>query len=213
MSTVVWDISMSLDGYVTAEGVSAQLPMGAGGARLHEWAFHSRDDANGDLLRRSVADSGAFVCGRRTFDVALGSWGADGPSGPARLPLVVLTHRRPQDLPDGGAYHVVTGGLQEGLARARELAKDRQIAIMSADVGGQALQAGLVDEVCIHLVPVLLGAGTRLFDLPGAGQVTLAPPTVLQTPEATHLRYRVVRDDADAGDTADDGLGSGDPAD
>jgi dihydrofolate reductase len=193
VSKVVFDISMSVDGFVTAKGITSDEPMGAGGDRLHAWAFAEGSPRNRELLRASVATSGAFICGRRTYDLSLRWWKADGPTGPARLPLMVVTHQVPHHVPDDGVYRFVTTGVNDAVSAAREVAAGRAVAIMSADIGRQALRAGLVDEVAIHLVPVLLGGGTRLFDDPTGLPVDLGAPDVLETPEATHLTYRVDR--------------------
>jgi hypothetical protein len=99
MSKVIFDISMSLDGFVKATGSTPQEPMGKGGERLHEWAMGG-DTANGELLAAAVAEAGAFIGGRRTYDDSLRWWGADGPTGSARVPLVIVTHQAPEDAPE-----------------------------------------------------------------------------------------------------------------
>jgi dihydrofolate reductase len=108
--------------------------------------------------------------------------------------VFVVTHRAPTDDPPGGVYRFVTDGIGSALAQARTAAADKGVTVMGgADVGRQFIAAGLVDEISLHVVPVLFGAGTRLFDDVHKGHVTLEPLDVLSTPSATHLRYRVRR--------------------
>jgi dihydrofolate reductase len=100
MTKVIFDISMSLDGFVTASNVRPEEPMGDGGQRLHEWAF-GEDERNRELLTESMNFVGAIVAGRRTYDISVGWWGADGPAGPARVPVFVVTHAEPEEAPEG----------------------------------------------------------------------------------------------------------------
>ena len=135
--------------------------MGRGGEQLHEWAF------NGNERNRKVLDSvhglGAVIAGRRTYDLSIPWWGADGPTGELRVPVVVVTHSAPDDVPDGGVYTFVTGGIEEALDQAKAAAGDKGISVMGgASIGRQYLAAGLLDEIAINLVPVLLGGGRRL---------------------------------------------------
>jgi dihydrofolate reductase len=193
MSTVVLDISMSLDGFVTASNPSVEEPLGPGGQRLHEWVFGG-DEQSRELLERAASSVGAIISGRRNYDLAVPWWGPDGPGGPARLPVFVITHRAPAHDPHGGVYTFVTDGIDSALAQARAAAGGKIVAVMGgADIGRQFLRAGLLDEISIHLVPVLLGSGTRLFGDLESGHVRLAALDVISTPEATHLRYRVDR--------------------
>jgi dihydrofolate reductase len=193
MSKVIFDISMSLDGFVKATGSTPQEPMGKGGERLHEWAMGG-DTANGELLAAAVAEAGAFIGGRRTYDDSLRWWGADGPTGPARVPLVVVTHQTPDDEPEGGVYTFVTDGIESALRRAREIAGGKNIYVMGGpNVASQFISAGLVDEIGIHLVPVLFGEGSRLVDHIGNGHIQLEVLSVTDTPTATHLLYRIVK--------------------
>lgn len=192
MGRVIFDISMSLDGYVTAAEVTAEEPMGTGGQRLHAWAFAQDSGRDRALLAEALGEVGVFVAGRRTYDLSVPWWGADGPSGAARLPVFVVTHEVPEQPAQDGVYTFVTDGVASTIERAQKVAGDRAIAIMSADIGRQCLDLGLVDEVSIHLVPILLGGGTRFLDRPDAGQIELEPHTAVKTPEATHLTFAVV---------------------
>ena len=192
MGKVVYDISMSLDGFITAAGQTPLEPMGAGGQRLHDWAFGD-DERDREVLSTGLAGTGAVITGRRNFSDALPWWGADGPTGPARLPIVVLCHQIPADPPPpGGVYTFVTGGVEQALKQAREAAGDKDVTVMGgAETGRQFLAAGLVDEISIHLVPVVLGGGTPMFT--GGLPVELENISSLQTAAATHLRFRVRR--------------------
>ena len=190
MNRVIFDTSMSLDGFMTAANVTPDAPMGDGGERLVEWAFGS-DERNREFLERSVGSLGAVIAGRRTYDLSLPWWDADGPSGEARAPVFVVTHEAPAESPENGVYRFVTDGIESALAQAQAAAGDGIVCVMGgADLGRQYLRAGLLDEISIHLVPVLLGDGTRMFE---EIQADLVTAEVIQTPAATHLRYRVSR--------------------
>ncbi|QYG91146.1 dihydrofolate reductase [Iamia sp. SCSIO 61187] len=192
MGKVIYDMSVSLDGFVTAAGISADEPLGVGGAVLHDWAMGS-DPADAEALAAGSAGLGAIIAGRRTYDSSIRWWGPDGPTGPRRLPLFVVTHAVPDDGPDGSVYTFVTEGLDAALDRARDAAGEGDVAIMGGpDLGQQYLDRGLVDEVGLHVVPVLFGAGQRMFgDL--AQHLRLESVDVTPAPSATHLRYRIVR--------------------
>ncbi len=193
MSSVIFDMSMSLDGYIRAANPRPDEPLGEGGEALHAWAMSDDDAAGRDVLSRGVAATGAVICGRATYDDSIPWWEADGPTGPARLPVFVLTHTAPADAPAGGVYVFVTTGIEDALAQARAAAGGKNVTIMGGPaVGNQFLRAGLVDELSIHLVPVLFGTGTRLIEtLPAHIELELAD--AVSAPSATHLRYRVER--------------------
>jgi dihydrofolate reductase len=186
---VIFDMSVSLDGFVTASQQTAEEPLGKGGERLHDWAMG--DEANRELLGRGFVRLGAFVAGRRTYDHSVPFWGPDGPTGKARRQVFVVTHEAPAESPEDGVYTFVTDGLESALEQAKAAAGDKDVAIMGGpDIGNQYLAAGLVDEIGLHVVPVLFGSGTRMFG--GlAKHLELEPVEVLHTPAATHLRYRV----------------------
>jgi dihydrofolate reductase len=193
MGRVVFDISMSLDGYMTASGQTSEEPLGPGGQRLTEWAFGA-DEKNQEYLATQVAGLGAVITGRATYDTSLPWWGADGPSGPARRPVFVLTHAAAEDSPPDGVYTFVTDGIESALRQARAAAGDQVVCIMGgADTGQQFLAAGLVDEISVHLIPVLFGAGTRMFDHLGSQHIQLEALEALATPTAIHTRFRVCR--------------------
>jgi len=190
MAKVVFDISMSLDGFMTAAGRTSQEPMGPGGLVLMDWAFH--DTRGAQVLSDGVAGLGATIAGRETYDTSVPWWGPDGPSGDARKPVFVVTHEPPESTVDNGVYTFVTDGLQSALAQAKAAAGERDVCIMGgASIGQQYLAAGLVDELSIHLVPVLFHRGTRMFDNLGENHIKLEILEVIHTPAATHLRYAV----------------------
>jgi dihydrofolate reductase len=192
MTKVIFDISMSLDGFVTASNVRTEEPMGDGGQRLHEWAF-GQDERNRELLAEAVNFVGALIAGRRTYDLSVPWWGADGPTGPARVPVFVVTHAEPEEVPQEGVYTFVTDGIESALEKAKSAAGEKDVAVMGgAEVGQQFIRARLIDEISIHLVPVLLGSGTEMFERLGGEQIQLETVGVIETPEATHLRFRVV---------------------
>jgi len=194
MSRVIFDISMSLDGFIAADGMTADEGMGVGGEVLHDWAL-AGDDRDRALLEQAATSLGAVIAGRRTYDNSIRWWGADGPTGPARVPLFVVSHDRPDGVPADGVYTFVRD-IRTALEQARSIAQDGDVGIMGgADIARQYLRAGLVDEISIHLVPVLFGSGTPLF---GAGDsldehVKLERIELVATDAATHLRFRVMR--------------------
>jgi dihydrofolate reductase len=190
MGSVIYDKSMSLDGFIAGANMRVEAGLGDDGERLHDWAF--KDPAGMKLIEGEIEKLGAVICGRTTYDMSIQYWGADGPT-PTRVPLFVLSHSVPDGVPDGSVYTFV-GDLETAIGRARETAGDKNISVMGADVGRQALRAGLVDVISVHLVPVLFGTGTRMFEDGGVDEhVTLELVDVKGSPHATHLRYRVAR--------------------
>jgi len=193
VSKVIFDISMSLDGFMTAANQSPQEPMGEGGQRLHEWAS-SDDDRDRAILTDGIAVLGAVIAGRTTYDTSLPGWGADGPSGPARRPVFVVSHSVPEEVPQGGVYTFVTDGIESALDQAANAAGSKYVVVMGgAQMGQQFIRAGLVEELSIHLAPVLLGTGTRMFEGLDDKQITLELLTATHTPNATHLRFRIAQ--------------------
>ncbi len=196
MTKVIFDISMSLDGFMTAAGQRPDEPMGDGGHRLVSWAF-GEDERDRKVLEDGIAGCGAVIAGRRTYDTSVPWWGANGPTGLARVPVFVVSHGVPEDVPEGGVYTFVTGGIVDALDQARATAGSKYVTVMGgAQLGQQYLRAGLVDELSIHLAPVLLGAGTRMFENLGDEHMELALVGLTETPAATHVRLRVLKRDA-----------------
>ncbi len=192
MNKVRFEISASLDGYVTAEHPTLEEPMGHGGEILHQLAF-SADDIGRRAVEESQASVGASIAGRKTYDLSIGWWQADGPGGALRTPTFIVSHGHPDDIPAGGVYSFMSSP-EEALDAALAVAGDKDVDIFSASVGQQLLAVGRVDEVHIHLVPVLLGAGTRLINDLGGHHLRLRRLPGTDSDMALHLRYAVVRD-------------------
>jgi len=191
MGIVIYDKSSSLDGFIAGANVRLEAGLGDDGERLHDWAF--KDPAGMELIQREVDNLGAVICGRRTYDMSIPYWGDGGPTGEARVPLFVLSHGVPNHVPERGVYTFVDD-LQTALETARQTAGDKNISVMGADVGRQLLNAGVIDEISVHLVPVLFGSGTPMFGEGVDEHVTLEFVGSSESPHATHLRYRVVRE-------------------
>lgn len=192
MSKVIFDISMSLDGFMTASGQRSDEPMGDGGLRLVQWAFGA-DERDRQVLADGVGSIGAVIAGRRTYDTSVAWWSANGPTGTACLPVFVLSHGTPDNVPEGGVYTFVSGGIERALEEAKAAAGGKDVCVMGgAETGQQYLRAGLIDELSIHLVPVLFGTGTRMFERLRDEHINLEIVDVLATDAAIHSRFRVL---------------------
>jgi dihydrofolate reductase len=189
MGKVIFDISMSLDGFITGANARPEAGLGDGGERLHDWGFNSTDPRNHEIMAWFVK-AGANIFGRTGYDHSLKYWGADGPSGPARIPTVIVSHSIPNNIPDGGVYTFVDS-VDAAFETAKKLAGDKDIYITGADVAQQFLKRGFIDEISIHLVPIVFGSGTRLFEHLNGEHIALETLGVIPTAEATHLRFRV----------------------
>jgi dihydrofolate reductase len=195
MGKAIYDISMSLDGFIAGANVRPEAGwggLGDGGERLHDWGFNSADPRNREIAEAMLDSMGAVIVGRTTYDVSIPNWGADGPSGSARVHTIVVSHSVPQDAPEGGVYRFVDG-IEAAFEQAKKSAGDKDVVIQGAKVAQQLIALGLVDEILIHLAPVLLGSGTRLFEHAGGEHIPLETTEVIQTPEAIHLRFRLVK--------------------
>lgn len=191
MSKVIFDASMSLDGFIAGPGVGVEKPMGEGGLRLHEWLFEaSEGGVDAEIAREMSRSTGAAVLGRRTFDVGVGVWN----DTPFAAPCFVLTHEVLDERPEKSGAFVFVPDVESAFERASEAAGGGCIRLMGAEVSRQFLDAGLVDEVRIQLAPVLLGAGTRLFEHPGSGPIELRLTRVVESPRVTHLWFRVSKE-------------------
>jgi dihydrofolate reductase len=205
MGKVTADMSMSLDGFIAGPNDSVERPLGEDGERLHQWLYDlaswrerhgltgGKSDTDAEVLEESFKNTGAVVVGRRMFDFANG-WG-DNP--PFHMPVFVITHdAREKVVKEGGTtFTFVTGGIESALDQARAAAGDKDVSVAGgANIIQQYLSAGLLDEIQIHLVPVLLGDGRRLFDHIGAEQIELEITRVLESPEVTHIKFRVVKE-------------------
>lgn len=193
MGKVLLEMSVAVDGYVAGPDVSLESPLGRDGERLHEWMFVGRSSAESQRFETDhFSGIGALILGRRMADVGIGPWGEE-PTFHA--PCFVVTHRPAETIikQSGTSYSFVTDGIENALQRALDAAGSQDVLVNGgADIARQFLNAGLLDEVRLHLVPVVLGAGTRLFD--GVrSDVCLKPSSATTSTLATHLTYTLER--------------------
>jgi dihydrofolate reductase len=202
MSLVTANLAISLDGFTAGPDQSAEHPFGTGAEVLTTWMFETDQpgrEADRELLATIHAGTGAHVMGRNMFSPGRGAWdeswtGWWGPEPPYHSPVFVLTHheRAPLEMAGGTTFHFVTDGIEAALERARKAADGEPVEIAGgAATVRQFLAAGLLDELVLHLVPAVLGAGERLLD--GLGGLRMEPVEVIASPTVTHLRYRVSR--------------------
>jgi dihydrofolate reductase len=196
MTIVTCDLTVSLDGFLAGPHQTMDNPLGVGGEELHRWQFEE-PVANAAELE-GILSAGAYNMGRNMFaGPGPGPWGEGwrgwwGVEPPYHAPVFVLTHHpRPSLVMDGGTtFYFVEDGIEPALARAREAAAGKDVAVAGgAETARQYLSAGLIDELRLHISPLLLGAGERLLD--GVRNVTLEPVEVSGTSLVTHIRYRV----------------------
>jgi dihydrofolate reductase len=211
MNSVRCQISISLDGFVAGPNQSLENPIGEGGLRLHEWVFATRSwramhglqggerNIDSEVIDEATEGIGAHVMGRKMFGGGDGSWdetwrGWWGENPPFHKPVFVLTHHRREPLPmqGGTAFTFVTDGIESALAQACAAARGNDVEIAGgASAVQQYLAAGLLDELYLHIVPIILGAGERLLE--HVGNPLLEPAKVVGSPAVTHIKYRVVR--------------------
>ena len=196
---------MSLDGYVAGPNAGADNPLGDGGVRIQQWMFDlasfreiqgltgGQTNKDDEELRERFAPTGAVVMGRRMFDEGEGPWG-DNP--PYHMPVFVVTHQARDTLvKEGGTtFTFVTDGIESALQQAKAAAGDKNVNIAGgAGTVQQFIRAGLLDELEIHLAPLLFGEGSRLFEGMGPEPIELENIRVVASPKVTHLRFRVVK--------------------
>ena len=213
MSKLRCDISVSLDGFVAGANQSEENPLGEGGERLHDWvvglaAWREAHGYEGGEVNESAriveearANVGAGMMGRNMFGpVGGGAWGDEpwqgwwGDDPPYHYPVFILTHhpRDPVEMEGGTTFHFVTDGIESALEQAREAAGGKDVMLWGgAQVVNQYLAAGLLDELELHVVPVLLGGGARLFAGLGDAEVQLEQVRAVEAPGVTHLKYRL----------------------
>jgi dihydrofolate reductase len=212
MSKLRFNITMSLDGFVAGPEQSEENPLGIGGMELHRWLFplavfkqmHGEEggevNASTFVVEGWRENIGATVMGRNMFGGGPGPWGDEpwngwwGDDPPYHHPVFVLTHhaREPLEMRGGTAFHFVTDGIESALDQARKAAGEMDISLAGgADVAGQYLAAGLIDEMDISLVPLLLGDGARLFEGLGATRARFDQIAAVEAPRVTHIKYRV----------------------
>jgi dihydrofolate reductase len=215
MTKLTLDISMSLDGYIAGPNQTLEEPLGKGGERLHEWVTRleawrephglegGETNADSEVVTEALAAAGAIVMGRRMFSGGEGPWEDDpnpdawwGDNPPFHVPVFVITHHERETVAkEGGTtFTFVTDGIESALEQARAVAGDKNVALGGgADVVQQYLKAGLLEELQIHVVPLLLGGGVSLFGSLGIDQAELEQTRVIASPSVTHLRYSVRR--------------------
>jgi dihydrofolate reductase len=211
MSKVICHQSMSIDGFTAGPNQSLENPIGEGGMRLHQWMFDTAafmkmqglaggsEGADSDIVEElgSNRNVGAYIMGRNMFDPGRGAWdeswkGWWGEDPPYHAPTFVLTHhpRSPVPMQGGTTFYFVSDGIESAYRQAREAAGDKDVQVAGgASTVRQVLRAGYLDELNLHLVPVVLGSGERLFQ--DVGDLVLRITRVIDSPTVTHLTYRV----------------------
>jgi dihydrofolate reductase len=193
MGKVTSEISMSLDGFITDPNAGVGSPLeGNDPGRLHDWQFDAKTETDAAIVDEIYESTGAVLIGKRMFDVGFEPWGDPPPFG---MPVFVVTHEERELLPmqGGTTYTFVTDGIEAALELARAAAADKNVGIWGgANIIRQYLKAGLLDEMQIHLIPVLLGEGIRLFEGLGSDCPELRRTGLIETPRAMHLRFDVV---------------------
>ena len=204
MGKVSTGLSISLDGFIAGANDGPERPLGEGGERLFAWYSSGETEyrlpgtemvfrvspQSAELLWEAHSKIGAFVTGRRTFDITNG-WGGRPPLG---VPAFVVTHTVPQEwVYEGSPFTFVADGVESAVEQARAVAGDKDVAVGAASIVQQCIRAGILDEVHLDLVPVLLGGGVRLFEHLGATPIELERTRVVEAPELTHLTFRVVK--------------------
>jgi dihydrofolate reductase len=203
MGKVVFNMTMSLDGFVAGPNDGPDNGLGDGGDALFKWYFSGDTEVkisegtpvlkvskkSAKLLKKSFKNYGAGIWGRRTFDIAH-AWGGHPPGAPA----FIVTHNVPQEwVKDGSPFIFVTDGVESAIRQARQAAREKDVVICTASILQQALQAKLVDEIYVDVAPVILGAGVRLFDRFGTEPIELEYIYSIDAPGVTHLGLRVLR--------------------
>ena len=211
MSKVICQISISLDGFVAGPNQSLENPLGEGGLRLHDWVvatagwrkLHGQTGGargvDSEVLDEAVQNVGAYIMGRKMFGGGDGSWdhawkGWWGDDPPYHVPVFVLTHhaRDPLPMQGGTTFNFVTTGIRSALDQARSAAGGKDIVIAGgAHTVQQFMAAGLLDELYLHIVPIVLKAGERLLE--NVASPMLQPVKVIASPAVTHVKYRIDR--------------------
>jgi dihydrofolate reductase len=194
MGKVTCGMAMSVDGFTAGPNQRADAPFGDGvGESLHRWMFEAAEENAAEVEALSAA--GAYIMGRNMFSPGRGEWDLDwtgwwGEEPLYHAPVYVLTHyeREPVEMKGGTTFHFVTGGITEALDRAQAAAGEKDVLIAGgAATVNQYLAAGLIDELNLHIAPVVLGQGERLFE--GVGRLELTPVAARHTDLVTHVRY------------------------
>jgi dihydrofolate reductase len=203
MGKVTFNMTVSLDGFVAGPNDGPENGLGDGGDRLFNWYFSGDteipiSDGNmvlkvssqsAKILKKAFRTYGAGVWGRRTFDIAK-AWGGHPPG----TPCFIVTHTVPQEwVKEGSPFIFVTDGIESAIRQAKKAAGDKDVVVCTASILQQCLNAKLMDEIHIDVVPLLLGSGVRLFDNLQAQPIELENMRVVEAPGVTHLAYRVLK--------------------
>jgi dihydrofolate reductase len=191
MGSVLVDISVSVDGFITGPNVNAQLPLGKDGERLHEWFFAPQAEIEKTAMAELAQSSGAIILGRNMYDTGIDTgWGG---VSPFKVPAYVLTSRpAPEKRVEG--FHFLQDGIEKGLTQAKATAGQKDVWVIGgANVIQQYLKAGLVDELRLHIIPIVFGEGTRLLEHLGTETIELEKISVMDSPGAIHTRFRILK--------------------
>ena len=190
MGKVIAEITMSLDGFIAGPGISSKEPMGINGQRLHEWIFDKATEKDKAMIAGVMNSSGAVITGNHTYTTAIDeAWAG---ASPFDAPAFVVCHTAPVKKVDGFVY--VTSGIFEALQLARQHAGEKNCWIMGgANIMQQYIKAGLIDELRLHVAPILLVSGTRLFENTGTQPIELIPDAVTAKPGALHTIFHFKR--------------------
>ncbi|MCA0427803.1 MAG: dihydrofolate reductase family protein [Bacteroidetes bacterium] len=205
MSNILFDSAISLDGYFAGDNRSPQNPMGGISGKIHSWMFHQKafwehlgmeggneDGAEGRFIRETIARTGAYIMGKRMFEEGEVSW----PNNLYKADVYVLTHEKREPWVQEGStrFFFINDGIESALEKARQSAKGKDIRIQGgAHTIQQFLNAGLVDEFFIHVAPVFLGSGIRLFEGINPNLYELKIAEVIPSEFTTHIRYKLNR--------------------
>lgn len=206
MSKTFVDVGISLDGYIAGPNGRLGNPLGDGGLHIHDWLFEQaffletlgmggkgKTGSDNDIVKAIFSRAGAYVLGRRMFDEGEVGWPENAPF---HAPVFVLTHkaREPWVRPGGTTFHFVTDGFQSAFDQARKASGGKDVRVSGgADAIRQAIKAGVVDEISLHIAPLMLGGGVRLFEGLGSNDLKLEQTNMIASPAVTHANYRVIR--------------------
>ena len=203
MGKVIFNMTMSLDGFVAGPNDGPENGLGDGGEGLFNWYFTGDTEVkisegtpvlkvssqSAEILKESVKTYGAGVWGRKTFDIAR-AWGGHPPGEPA----FIVTHRVPQEwVKEGSPFTFVTDGVESAIQQAKEAAGEKDVVVCTASILQQCLNAGFVDEIHVDVAPMLLGKGVRLFDHLSVQPTDLEIIRVVHAPGVIHLGFRVLK--------------------
>ncbi|WP_066192727.1 dihydrofolate reductase family protein [Gracilibacillus timonensis] len=202
MNKVMLNISMSLDGYIAGNNDHPQQPLGDQGDVIQRWLFSGEETSeinsffklssvDKEVFDSSARETGAMIVGKRTFDIVHG-WGGSHPL--ANIPVFVLTHHIPTDPPEGATPFIfITDGVKEAVKQAKEAAGKKEVSVGTASVAQQCIAFGLLDGLDLHIAPVLLGKGVRLFDHIGEENIMLKSTKVIEGTGVIHVKYDIVK--------------------